>query len=179
MTRRVPGYPAPQLDIEALRGKFDCVHSAEHCYRFFRALGMEYGPAHRGLVEVGTGMDARFERFALGSLRMPSGVVATRDLYRLHPSIMDSALQAGVAMLRDLKSGERSGAVPLPCYAARVTVWSATPVSAWAYVRAARGNLANGKTLVSDVDVCDDAGRVCVRMEGICSRVSKDGLLPS
>ena len=56
-------------------------------------MGLEYGPAHQGIETVYTGNNQ-----VLAKLEIPSSVNDTQDPFVLHPSIMDSALQAAIGL---------------------------------------------------------------------------------
>lgn len=160
------------VDIAGLRARCDRSVEASACYRFFSAAGLDYGPAHRGLTELNLGVDAAGGAFVLARVALPACVATTRDDYVLHPSVLDSALQAAVALL--LGETDASEAAPglrpmLPFVLERLQIAGPTPASAWVYLRT-RGRVSSS-TLTLDVDVCDEAGRVCVRLQGLTSRV--------
>ncbi|MCP4631026.1 MAG: hypothetical protein GY850_47080, partial [bacterium] len=149
------------------------------CYEAFAKVGLEYGAGHRGIEKVDVG-----EGRALAKLTLPSSVSDTADHFILHPGLMDSALQASGLMIGGLsinsgfgkiKQSEQSDSinsvpVSLPFALERLEVFGGTTSSMWAYVRYGGGSSAEDKVKKLDIDLCDEAGKVCVRMKGFTSR---------
>jgi polyketide synthase PksM len=162
----------PTLDLDALRAACDRMLSAAACYAALEGAGFRYGPAHRGLESVSAGKDMDGARFVLADLIVPPSIEATGASYVLHPSVLDAALQASVG----LSLGEAVGGTTLlglPFALARADIYAATSAHATAVVR--RGvpvkSTAGARPMPTiDVDVCDEQGRVCVRLIGLTSR---------
>jgi len=108
------------------------------------------------------GLDEAGGAQVLARLELPSSVEETLDDYVLHPEIMDAALQASVG----LPAGDEAAGQPLlPFALEEVLIVSACPARGCAWVR--REDEGSGKL---DIDVCDEAGRVCVRLRGFSTR---------
>ncbi|MCP5003643.1 MAG: SDR family NAD(P)-dependent oxidoreductase, partial [Planctomycetes bacterium] len=137
------------------------VLSAEQCYEAFKAIGIDYGPAHQGIEDLCSG-----DNEVLAKLSLPSSVVETKESFILHPSIMDAALQASIGL-----SGESTLKLALSFALESLEVLSRCQESMWAWVRYAEGCLPADKVQRLDIDLCDDEGDVCVRMRGFSSRV--------
>ena len=85
----------PRLDLVALQAQCDRGSmDAAQCYEAFAAMGIDYGPGHRGIqrLYVGSGQ-------VLAKLAMPDHLRDTDDRFVLHPSLMDAALQATLGLL--------------------------------------------------------------------------------
>src|SRR5262252_7271538 len=131
-------------------------------------MGLEYGPAHRGLESVAVGHDGSGRPEVLARVVLPGCVAATREQYVLHPSVLDCALQGLIGLSLDAQTG--SERTYLPFAVEEVRVWSACADCGWAWVRlSAGGSLADAVRKV-DVDVCDEQGAVCVRLSGFSVR---------
>uniref|UniRef100_UPI00163FA9C4 SDR family NAD(P)-dependent oxidoreductase n=1 Tax=Burkholderia gladioli TaxID=28095 RepID=UPI00163FA9C4 len=157
--------PGP-LDLGELLSRVEAWRSGEACYAGFDASGIHYGPAHRGLVELGTGRDAQGLRFALGRLRVPDAAAgAGSEAYVLHPSLLDSALQAGAGL------DEAEAGLSLPFALDRIRIHARPPREAYVVVREAAGS---GKTTSKrDLTICDAQGQVSVVLEGLTSRAHR------
>ena len=84
------------LNLSDLRTKLTASSlSAEKWYDMFTIVGIDYGPSHRGIemLYVGDGE-------VLAKLSLPSSVAETQEAFILHPSILDSALQAAIDLGR-------------------------------------------------------------------------------
>jgi len=139
------------------------------CYQLFSALGLDYGPGHQGISELFSGNEQVLARLAL-----PEPVLYTLDHYVLHPSLMDSALQAsiGLGMTTETTAPSNDRLKPsLPFAVETVDVFSACVSSMWAWVRRSIGSSANDRVQKLDIDLCNDQGQVCVQIKGFTSRL--------
>ena len=148
-----------QLQATMVRDRWD----ADTVYATYARIGIEYGPAHRGIVRLDTG-DGR----VLGELALP-GVLANHDntAYVLHPSLLDSALQAAIGL------GER-GVVPgdpmLPFALESLCILGDCGTRPQVFVRHADGGPTDTGQLTLDLDLCDEHGNLCVQMRGFTAR---------
>lgn len=159
----------PTLELESLRRRCATAVDAEECYRVFGAMGVAYGPAYRSIGELRTGRDDRGEALVLARLDLPACVrdAAGREL--LHPSLMDGALQASVGLL-DL-AGSSPPQLAVPWFLEKLVMLSPPPDRAWVLVRARAPGAGQGRIAADlDLDVCDEEGRVCVRLSGLQTR---------
>src|ERR1041385_254413 len=94
---------ASHVDVEQVKREMSQGGAAEpgKIYARCAKVGLLYGPAMQGLRTVGRG-----EQEVLAMVRLPEMVEKTWGEYVLHPSLLDSALQAAVA-LREERSEER------------------------------------------------------------------------
>ncbi|QMU78253.1 SDR family NAD(P)-dependent oxidoreductase [Streptacidiphilus sp. PB12-B1b] len=159
------------LDVSALRTACDQGElTAAQLYRAYEAIGFDYGPSHRGLerLHVGRGQ-------VLARLVLPDSVRAARDAFVLHPSLLDATLQASLGI--GLASGtaaalDVTGMKPsLPFALDELDVLGTCPEAMWAWIRSSAGSRADGAVFKLDIDLCDDRGRVCVRIRGMSYRV--------
>lgn len=72
--------------------------SAEECYDFLTKQGFGYGKTHQSIVELKVS-DAQ----ALVELSLPDSLLASSHEFLLHPSLIDGALQAAVALLGGIR----------------------------------------------------------------------------
>ena len=167
---------APTLDIAALRAATTAAPTlGETCYRDLHAMGVEYGPSHRGVVELQPGEDA-LGRFVLARLRLPSVASADAGRFRLHPSLLDSAVQAAGFDVGDAPQDNEARVASVPFALDSLQFFQACPSECWAVVRRAPSMSNVART---DIDLCDAAGRVCVRMQGLSGRTWRQGASPS
>jgi len=144
----------PSHDLDALIGRCDGpVLEAAECYERFAELDLAYGPAMRAIERVHSG-----ERLAVARLRLPDA--AAGGTFALHPSMLDAAFQSTLGLFA---SDDTTTAVP---YAVgEVRVIAPLPATAWAVTRFAAEGQSQGEQAF-DIDVCDDDGRICVRLTG-------------
>ncbi len=149
------------LDLLSLRTQCNQgIFSSSQCYEVFRAVGLDYGPSHQGIEQIYVGQEQ-----VLAKLTLPATVSDTKDQFILHPSLMDAALQASLMIsASDVK-------LALPFALQELKIFEKCTSTMWALIRYSEGSKAKDKMKKIDIDLCDEQGRVCVRMKGLSSRV--------
>ena len=177
----------PAIDIGRLREQCARSIGPERCYDAFRASGLEYGAAHRGLTSIQLGKDGSGEEFVLAEVRLPGCVADTAGMYELHPSVLDGALQAVAALGLDaweeaVGSASAVARALLPFALETLETWGSTPEVAWVHVRrsATRDDGKDGAGRVErfDIDVCTENGEVRAGLRGFTARVLRDSQAP-
>ncbi|MEX3612620.1 MAG: polyketide synthase dehydratase domain-containing protein, partial [Burkholderia gladioli] len=158
----LPDAPA-DLDLAALRARMQGgALEAEAFYQAYAAMGIAYGAAHRGFVQAVVG-----EGELLAELCLPAAVQADAQAYVLHPSLMDAAFQATLGLYLLGPRADTAQAM-LPFALETLELHRAPPARVWAWIRSRGGR---GGIEKFDIELCDEQGRVCVRMLGFSSRV--------
>ncbi|MBN8213866.1 MAG: polyketide synthase dehydratase domain-containing protein, partial [Xanthomonadales bacterium] len=156
----VPQTTPARLDVPMLRARMDRgALGADAVYATFEAMGLMYGPAHRAVRHVYQGAGQ-----LLAQLELPSCVRAGADQYRMHPSLMDGALQACVGLM------DASGQSRLPFAVDTVRVLGQCGTSMWVWVRYSAGSRDGDAVTKFDIDLSDEQGAVCVQMCGFSAR---------
>ncbi|MET0336050.1 MAG: SDR family NAD(P)-dependent oxidoreductase, partial [Rhizobacter sp.] len=119
------------------------------------------------------GRDNRGIEFVAGELELPESVAATHGDYGLHPSLMDTALQASIGLAPDAEGDKRAR---LPLGIERLEVLASVPPRAWVVVRPAAGSGPGSAVRKLDLSVTDEAGSVCIRIQGFSSRAASAAL---
>ncbi|QYF93474.1 SDR family NAD(P)-dependent oxidoreductase [Massilia sp. PAMC28688] len=152
---------AAGLDLASLEAQLGGgTLAGEALYSQLWQMGLEYGPAHRALDSL-----ARGEGQALARLAVPDAAATQWQAYGLHPSLMDGALQACIGLMAPEDSGAQ---LLLPYAVEAVQVLQPCTRSMLAWVRHAPDSTAALRKL--DIDLCDEQGRVCVRMRAFSAR---------
>jgi acyl transferase domain-containing protein len=147
-----------QLTREMTLGDLD----SDAIYATCARLGMVYGPAFQGVAAIHRGNGQ-----VLAHLRLPDTVANTAGDFVLHPSMMDSALQAAVGLL---DGAVESTQLRVPFALDTVRIFAPCTPAMLAWVRYAAGSQAADHVVKLDIDVCDSDGNVCVQMHGLSSR---------
>jgi NADP-dependent 3-hydroxy acid dehydrogenase YdfG len=154
----------PRLDLAALRARCSLATlGAEQCYQAFRAIGMDYGPAHQAIeaLHVGSGL-------VLAKLVLPANLADGRIV--LHPSLLDGALQATIGLSHSATETAAPG-LTLPFALDELEVHAACTSTMWAFIRDTAAAHAGSGIRKLDIDICDETGAVRVRMKGFSFRV--------
>jgi amino acid adenylation domain-containing protein len=154
--------PSPQMDLEALKQACRTEHDPDWLYASYAALGIDYGPAFRAVTELKSGGDG-----VLARLQLPRAAEAEGGDYVLHPSLIDAAFHAALVPF----AGDGATGPALPFGIDRMEVLRPTAKTLWAHLRTVSS--ANGIRKL-DIDLADDSGRVCVRIEGFSLRLLQE-----
>ncbi|MBD0742360.1 SDR family NAD(P)-dependent oxidoreductase [Streptomyces sp. CBMA152] len=157
------------LDLASLKTRMDTAElGGEECYAALRGAGLDYGDAHRSLREVRLGDDEM-----LAALALPDALGEDRHAFVLHPSILDGALQAVYApQIHDARTGTAWSAA-LPFALDALEVHGPTPVTAYAWIRAASASTAGVRRW--DLDLCDEHGSIFAALRGYSTRETAGG----
>ena len=163
-----PAKEIPALDIPALQAECNQHRfSSAEIYPVLRRAGFNYGPGYQGIemIYIGRG-------WVLAKLSLPVSVTDTLDQYLLHPSIMDSALQAAIGfMMGDNTESKVSLNPSLPFALQELTIFSSCTPIMWALLHNRVDTVVADKVQKLDIDLSDGQGNICVRMTGYTSRV--------
>ena len=152
----------PDLDLQVLKSACNQQElSSGECYQAFERMGIQYGPAHRGIEKIYVGNDS-----VLAKLNLPASLSASQGKFELHPSIMDSALQASIGMMLSASSENPT----LPFSLNSLEVFSPCTSRMWASIRRSKERVSKIVEKL-DIELSDEAGKVCVVMKGFSLRV--------
>src|SRR5262249_15081700 len=98
-------------------------------------------------------------------LRLPEAVEDTTADYVLHPSVIDSALQACVALIDGASARPSHLRLPIALDTLRIVSPCTPEMIAW--VQHAPAHQAEDQVIKLDVDLCDERGNVAVQMRGL------------
>ena len=157
---KLAGVPArgrsDRLDVEAGIAACPRHYHAEDHYRITKALGLDYGPAFRGVAKICCGADTGWARIVAGA----GTTGEDRDRYHLHPCRLDPCLQ----MLASICAGTAGRREPafLPVQFGRL-VFHGSPGET-CHCRAAVTRK-NARSLLADFTLVDGNGYALVQME--------------
>ena len=155
----------PAIDLGRLEARMDQGRmEADAIYGMFGAAGVAFGPAHRALRQVTLGTDE-----VLARLHLPDVVSPADPAYVLHPSLVDSALQACSCLGQAALGAAGAPLLPFALDSLRVVAACQPDMVAWVR-RAASGSDNPDAPLYFDIDMLDSEGRLCVQMRGFSAR---------
>jgi acyl transferase domain-containing protein/NADPH:quinone reductase-like Zn-dependent oxidoreductase/pimeloyl-ACP methyl ester carboxylesterase/aryl carrier-like protein/trans-aconitate methyltransferase len=133
--------------------------SVAEFYRVLREYGLEYGPNFQGVTHIWRG-----ENQVLARVRLPEALMADSDVYRLHPVLLDSALQVLAACGKQ----ERAGDVYLPVSMERVTWKGRQRTELWVHASLRPGSQVENR--VGDIFLFDEDGQLVAEVRGLRAR---------
>jgi polyketide synthase PksN len=164
--------PVGNIDIPGLQAKMEFGPlDPRVLYAAFARMGITYGLAHQGVKSLYRG-----RRQVLAQLVLPACVDNTQADYVLHPSMLDSALQASLGLVASLDELPSRPSLPFALDCLRVFSGCTKELYAWVRVSGDSGDSAGrgespSELTKTDIDLFDDRGTVCVQMHGLASRV--------
>ncbi len=155
------------LDIQALQ--MECIDHISHGGddEALRTIEVNYGSEFQSAEQVYIGQD-----LVLAKLSLPSGMANTGGLFVVHPFMASAALQMPLYLLSNNENIMRFTGIDsrkkiLPTAIDRLQIFRECPSDMWALVRHGRGNQIDHRAHKYDIDLCDEAGRICVRIKGV------------
>jgi acyl transferase domain-containing protein/tryptophanase len=148
--------PDEYVDLAAIRSRCVKVMDGRDAYPLFKNFGLDLGPGFRSLHEV-----FRSDSESLGLLQLPAARLDDLQSLILHPSLIDGALQAGVAA----QLGQPSGEMLVPFSIGEVEVIHPLQPRCWSYVtEMVDERVENSRVSRKNVLILDDDGKVLVRI---------------
>lgn len=137
-------------------------------YQRFEALGLEYGPSYRGMAALYIAPD-----LVLARLKLPEFLRSEASRHTVHPTLLDAALQASIAMPEAL-GGETPGVAAVPFWVRDVWISPRAGEFCWAVLKRRTGGQDGDGTPRRaphlDLDLCDGEGAVLARLEGYTAK---------
>ena len=145
----------PSLDVKTVQKRLKDIVSGEDCYVAFEALGLDYGPAFRGLSKVW-----RKDGESLGRIKAPEVLQGKTSGYAFHPALLDACLQVvGAAVRADIAVG-----LMMPARIARVRFLGSPTDRMWSHVVLTKSS---ALMLEADINIYADDGTMLLTIHGL------------
>jgi acyl transferase domain-containing protein/NADPH:quinone reductase-like Zn-dependent oxidoreductase/acyl carrier protein/phospholipid N-methyltransferase len=145
--------PSPP-DLDSVRTRCPRRMTSLDFYRAYSAIGLPYGPLFQSVETVWSGQGE-----ALARIRLPDALSHEASAYQVHPVLLDACFQVPLILVLDRVQSK----LYLPVRIDRLKFYRKAAGAGWCHVRlAAMG----GDMLSVDVLLLDEAGRVCLQVEG-------------
>jgi acyl transferase domain-containing protein/NADP-dependent 3-hydroxy acid dehydrogenase YdfG/acyl carrier protein len=147
--------PVPSAgQLEPLAEASQLIEREAH-YRLAASLGLDYGPAFRGLA-IARWSDDRLD----ASVQVPDSVLADGG-YLLHPALLDVCFQTLVDFFQaDIEAG--NGVAMLPVRVGRLDLFSGAPITGLRVQVRRRG----ARSVAADFELHDAQGQLVARLAG-------------
>ncbi|CAM4515042.1 type I polyketide synthase [Paenibacillus xylanexedens] len=141
----------------------------ERGYQIFSRIGLLYGSTHRCISHLYTGQHSVMARLA-----MPLSGTESLEEYGLHPSMLDSAFQACLALAMDLSQLSQEEALSpepwLPYALQQAEIYRPCSSVMWVEVRYTAGSRPGHSMPRYDLALYSDDGLLCAKFEGLALR---------
>lgn len=169
ITRDIP----KKIHIDLLKARMSKGQlDANSVYSTYLESGIKFGPAHQAVKRIFCG-----DEEAVAHLALPSAISHTLNEYRMHPSLMDGALQAAIGLVSDLRSLKNQLSLPFALDSLRLHSGCKQEMYAW--IRHSKTTRPDDKIVKLDIELCDAEGNVCVQLRGFSSRTLGPSANPS
>lgn len=145
-----------EYKLHSLKLSADHSIKIEDCYKAFSAVGINYGRRLQIVHELRC-----TPTNSIAHLVVPDELISFE--YVIHPALLDGAFQALIGLMPDL-SIKRS----LPFTVKSLILLKPLENSAWAI--ASRDIRSTSENVSFSIDICNDDGQVCIRIEGFVAR---------
>jgi polyketide synthase PksL len=161
--------PPIRHDLAALAARMSKGRlGASGLYAAIARMGIELGPSLQGVTTIHQG-----EGELLVEIELPDSADESRGDYVLHPSVMDSALQAGMALV--MQGSSQADRLPIPFALESLRILGGCERRMFAWVRHSSGSASDSRIVKLDFDLCDADGQVRAQMLGFSSRALDAG----
>lgn len=143
--------------ISALEQHLTQYYTHVELYQHFQGISLNYGPRFRPLLWVRTNAEE-----ALGYYRLHDDLLSEHNNYLFHPSILDGALQASMAILL---ANNALSSLSIPFALNDLILVSAPPKEGYIHVKP----MPDSRTQLS-LQILDNAGKVCMVLLGLIAR---------
>ncbi|MBU3187802.1 beta-ketoacyl synthase N-terminal-like domain-containing protein [Clostridium estertheticum] len=162
-----------KLDIDELKSQCSKeIISSNQCYEVFSQIGVEFNEECKCIEKMYIGDEQIFVK-----VLMPSCTYDTENVYVMHPSLMDSVLQASIGFITQQNSlvlDSMSYYEILALFTVdEVEIISKCSSKMWALIRYSKGSTVEDEVQKLDIDLCEDNGNICVQMKKFASRLIK------
>jgi myxalamid-type polyketide synthase MxaE and MxaD len=149
---------APETPQE-MRARLPQTIAGPEYYRRLGERGVHYGSFYRALSAVWHGDES-----AVGEVQAPAGSDASAGTGRLHPAVLDAALQVfGAAIASGAVAANPQG-LHMPTAIAELRVHGGAGSDLWSLARVSRRD---GDGAIGEVRLVDDAGRIAAEITGL------------
>ncbi|MBO1582984.1 SDR family NAD(P)-dependent oxidoreductase [Bacillus sp. XF8] len=149
-------YVDHRLDLSLLQEQCQQrIWTSEECYRVFQSMGIAYGPRLQGVEKIFVGKGQ-----VLAKIHLPVYMEDEQDVYTLHPSLLDAAIQSAIGLI--LSEGEQGLALPFAMD--ELMLIDDCLKAQWVLVRQKN----SGRGIIKlDIDVCDEKGNCLLLIKGL------------
>ena len=161
--------PANEESLDSVAERCDEPIDISQFYDNLRDLGVDFGPAFRGLERAWAGAGE-----ALGEVQFTPAVAADAEKYGLHPAFLDGCFHVSAVVMDTLQGA--GGHMYLPIGVDRFRCFAAASGPVRVYARA-RDRSRRGEMIVLDVRVETPQGDPIASIQGLrCRRASRSAL---
>ncbi|WP_052752824.1 SDR family NAD(P)-dependent oxidoreductase [Kordia zhangzhouensis] len=150
---------AIRFEVQKLKEQLqNHTRNAQEIYQAFSIMGLHYGVSNQVIHKVYMSKNA-----LLAEVRLPQSIENSITDFILHPSILDSVVQASICLLTDLKLSENYMFIPV----AAATLTSTKAFAEKMYVLVQFAEKKTSSEVYLTADICDENGIVCAQIKGL------------
>nr|5HU7_A Chain A, Putative polyketide synthase [Brevibacillus brevis NBRC 100599]5HU7_B Chain B, Putative polyketide synthase [Brevibacillus brevis NBRC 100599] len=162
----------PTLDLPALQAESSEILTARQCYELLKERGMADHSEFQGIDQV-----YRAPGHVLVKLSLPSITMETAEQLVFHPSLLESLLPSTRYLITEATSPDSIRSIQLDgtFTLEELEIYENHPAVKYALIRFSDNVQAENETATLDIELCDEAGRIGIRMRGFSMGSEKRG----
>ena len=158
------GFTTMSIDLADLQKKFikNRLNRKEYD-EALKAMGGDYGPAYKGFEMIYIA-----DNDVLAKLSLPASITETLEEFTLHPSIIDFALKASIALhINNHQPPTTNHQLLVPYVLEHLEILDRCRELMWAWIRCSDGSKGTSHGQKWDIDLYDEQGNLRVKMLGL------------
>lgn len=154
------------LDVQNVYARCNNKITKAKCYQQFASRGLNLGNAFQSILEIQSIGNTE----AISKLCLPDELSDTKDMFLLHPSLLDGSLQTVISLTGTSDAGEQ--ALSLPYAVGKIKILRPFTTRCYAYVIAANiEDDSRDKVKKYNVDIVDEKGNLLIQISNFSLKV--------
>ncbi|MGT2650311.1 SDR family NAD(P)-dependent oxidoreductase [Streptococcus troglodytae] len=154
------------LDIQNVYERCNNRITKEECYRQFASRGLNLGNTFQSILEIQSIDDTE----AISRICLPNELSNTKDMFLLHPSLLDGSLQTVISLTGTLDASEQELSLPYAIGKIRIL----RPFTARCYAHVTSSDIednAKDKVKKYNIDIVDENGNLLIQISNFSLKV--------
>ena len=149
-----------KFDVSKLQNELQSnTREANEIYTAFSVMGLYYGASNQVIQKV-----YMSKNYLLAEISLPKTIENSLTDFVLHPSILDSVMQASICLITDLKLSENYMFIPVATDS--LTIFNAFAKKMFVLVQYDESQTSEDAVYIN-ADFCDENGIVCAQLKGL------------
>ncbi len=154
--------PAPGETPRSIADRLHTNVSCESIYNRFNSVGLEYGPAFRGISDAW-----RSDNEALGEIRLPPGTDFDCGSYLIHPALLDACLQVIQAAHSEAPIPQIAERAVMPVSLERLRLFRIPGERVFSHVTITEST---AEAVTANIRIIDEKGNLLLDIKGLTCR---------
>ena len=142
---------------KVIREKSKSQYKGQEFYHDLQARGLSYGPYFRGVEQVWS-----YDQESLGLIRLPASIKYDKNVYQIHPVLLDSCIQ----VLAAVQVNSFGNDLYLPTGCKRISFFSQSEGLLWSHVSLNAQSSPGNNVIIADIRLIDGQNQIVAEFIG-------------